>query len=176
LRLHVISQYLPPDGGGGSRRAANAVAGLRNKTSQIELITAFPHYPYGNVPRKYYRRIPALEKQQGVRVSPVWIHSIPQVSRGGLCRTLPFPSPRPSYHFIAVRVVMESRRHKSTQRYSTPEGLSRKTFGFVHSITSQGALSTRAEHERYTARQQLVVRSERHADEIPAKGFFRKRS
>ncbi len=77
MRITVIAQYFPPDIGGGSRRASNAVEGLRRRGHQIEVITGVPHYPDGIIPRKYSRRAFTIERYKGMRIIRVWLPSIP---------------------------------------------------------------------------------------------------
>ena len=47
MKVLIISQYFPPDIGGGSTRAYNITKGLIRKGCKVILITAFPHYPTG---------------------------------------------------------------------------------------------------------------------------------
>jgi glycosyltransferase involved in cell wall biosynthesis len=77
LHILVIAQYFPPDGGGGSRRVSNALLGLQRRGHKIEVITAFPHYPHGIVPKKYQRKAFAVETWNNIRIFRVWIPSIP---------------------------------------------------------------------------------------------------
>ncbi len=80
MKVLVISQYFPPDAGGGSTRASNAVIGLRQRGCDVRVISAFPHYPHGRVPPRY--RGKALESQNvhGIKLIRVWIPALPHDS------------------------------------------------------------------------------------------------
>jgi colanic acid biosynthesis glycosyl transferase WcaI len=53
LKILLISQYFPPDLGGVATRASNLVKGLVANDCHVTVITGFPHYPYGNIPKEY---------------------------------------------------------------------------------------------------------------------------
>ena len=53
MKLLLISQYFPPDLGGVATRTSNLVNGLVANDCYVTVITGFPHYPYGNIPKKY---------------------------------------------------------------------------------------------------------------------------
>jgi glycosyltransferase involved in cell wall biosynthesis len=70
LNLLLISQYFPPDLGGVASRASNLTKGLVINGCNVTVITAFPHYPNGDVP-KQYRWVPVkvewIEKTRVIR-------------------------------------------------------------------------------------------------------------
>jgi colanic acid biosynthesis glycosyl transferase WcaI len=53
LKILVISQYFPPDLGGVATRTSNLVKGLVANGCHVTVITGFPHYPYGDIPKEY---------------------------------------------------------------------------------------------------------------------------
>jgi len=63
--------------GGASTRVSNVVKGLFSKGCDITVVTAFPHYPYGNVPIRYRCKALVREKVAGVDVLRVWIPALP---------------------------------------------------------------------------------------------------
>ena len=77
LRICIISQYFPPDIGGASTRASNAIKGLRKKGHLVYVVTAFPHYPHGCVPKECRRKAFAIEGDDAVRVVRVWVPPLP---------------------------------------------------------------------------------------------------
>lgn len=85
MRILVISQYFPPDGGGGSKRVTNAISGLSQLGHQIEVITGFPHYPHGIIPKYYRRKMLVHETWKGISVIRVWMPSLAHI---GLFRRL----------------------------------------------------------------------------------------
>jgi glycosyltransferase involved in cell wall biosynthesis len=53
MRVLILAQYFPPDMGGGATRASNVAKGLSKAGCEVTVVTAFPHYPTGNVPERY---------------------------------------------------------------------------------------------------------------------------
>jgi len=80
LQVLILAQYFPPDMGGASTRVSNVVKGLLTKRCKITVVTAFPHYPHGNVPLRYRRKALVREQVDGVDVLRVWIPALPHNS------------------------------------------------------------------------------------------------
>ncbi|MGA2682119.1 MAG: glycosyltransferase family 4 protein [Candidatus Bathyarchaeia archaeon] len=80
MKVLVLAQYFPPDMGGGSTRASNVVNGLVSCGCEVTVVTAFPHYPHGIVPKEYRHKAMVNELLGSVRVCRVWIPSIPHNS------------------------------------------------------------------------------------------------
>jgi len=80
LQVLILAQYFPPDMGGASTRVSNVVKGLLTKRCKITVVTAFPHYPHGNVPLRYRRKALVREHVDGVDVLRVWIPALPHNS------------------------------------------------------------------------------------------------
>ena len=53
MNVLAIAQYFPPDLGGSATRVSNVVKGLSLNGCQVTIITAFPHYPHGTIPKEY---------------------------------------------------------------------------------------------------------------------------
>jgi len=85
MHILVIAELFPPDMGGGSTRAFNAVKGLVSFGHRVTVVAAFPHYPTGDIPRKYRRKLMCVEAVSGTRVIRVWI---PPLASRGLARRL----------------------------------------------------------------------------------------
>lgn len=102
MRILVISQYFPPDGGGGSKRVSNALQILQKQGHQIEVITAFPHYPHGNVPRSYRKRAFISTTWNDLRVFRVWVPAIPH--QGFIRRIIQYVSFAISALIVALHV------------------------------------------------------------------------
>jgi colanic acid biosynthesis glycosyl transferase WcaI len=83
MNILVIAQLFPPDMGGGSTRTYNAVKGLVDLGQNVTVVTAFPHYPVGNIPKKYKHKIISIETVGKVRVIRVWV---PSLSSRGIVR------------------------------------------------------------------------------------------
>jgi glycosyltransferase involved in cell wall biosynthesis len=63
--------------GGASTRVSNAIKGLRGRGHDIFVVTAFPHYPKGNIPLEYRNRAFVVEGDSHVRVFRVWVPALP---------------------------------------------------------------------------------------------------
>ena len=66
MNVLVIAQYFPPDMGGGATRAYNMAKGLSLAGCDVTVVTSFPHYPTGNIPAKYRRKIVDYRKRREV--------------------------------------------------------------------------------------------------------------
>jgi glycosyltransferase involved in cell wall biosynthesis len=53
MRVLVVAQYFPPDLGGSATRAFNLAKGLALNGCRVTVVTGFPHYPHGNIPKEY---------------------------------------------------------------------------------------------------------------------------
>ena len=77
MRILVLAQYFFPDMGGGSTRASNVVRGLLSKDCEVIVVTAFPHYPNGQIAKKYKCKAIKPEIIWGAKVFRVWIAPLP---------------------------------------------------------------------------------------------------
>lgn len=76
LKVLVLAQYFSPDMGGGSTRASNVVNGLLGKGCDVTVVAAFPHYPHGNVPRRYKGKAIVSERFGNAKVFRVWVPAL----------------------------------------------------------------------------------------------------
>jgi glycosyltransferase involved in cell wall biosynthesis len=53
LNVLIIGEYFPPDIGGAATRASNVAKGLSMNNCNVTVVTAFPHYPTGKIPKEY---------------------------------------------------------------------------------------------------------------------------
>ena len=81
----MISQYFPPDMGGGATRAYNVVKGLLMNGCDVKVIAAFPHYPDGDVPEGYRWKALKTEKVEGMDVTRTFV---PPLASRGIARRL----------------------------------------------------------------------------------------
>jgi hypothetical protein len=86
----VVAEYFPPDMGGGATRAYNVAKGLLLAGCDVTVVTAFPHYPTGNIPAKYRRKLLAIENEGKLRVIRTFVP--PVASEGFTKRFLLFAS------------------------------------------------------------------------------------
>jgi glycosyltransferase involved in cell wall biosynthesis len=74
--LLMIAQYFPPDSQGQSTRAYNAARSLTDRGCRVTVIAAFPHYPHGNIPKEYRKKIVSVEQNDGIKVIRTWVPAI----------------------------------------------------------------------------------------------------
>lgn len=76
MNVLMIAQYFPPDKVGTSTRAYNAAKGLKLMGYNITVVTAFPHYPHGDIPGKYRHKIISHEELEGIKIIRTWVPRI----------------------------------------------------------------------------------------------------
>jgi len=85
----IISQYFLPDVNGDVVRLLNVLRALKRENNVV-LITAYPHYPHGKVPKKLRRRFFIRQKWNGVDVIRTFI--LPLSHKGFINRFLLYSS------------------------------------------------------------------------------------
>jgi glycosyltransferase involved in cell wall biosynthesis len=88
LNVLIIGEYFPPDIGGAATRASNVAKGLTLNGCNVTVVTAFPHYPTGKVPKEYQYRPLKVEYAGKSRVIRTFV--LPLESKGLLKRVLVF--------------------------------------------------------------------------------------
>jgi hypothetical protein len=86
----ILSQYYPPDMGGGATRAHNMALGLSRLGCRVKVVCAAPHYPKGRIPPHYRWRPIRIENMNGIDVVRTFVPPIE--STGTLRRILLFLS------------------------------------------------------------------------------------
>jgi glycosyltransferase involved in cell wall biosynthesis len=61
LNVLIIGEYFPPDLGGAATRASNVAKGLSLNGCNVTVVTAFPHYPTGKIPKEYKYKLLKVE-------------------------------------------------------------------------------------------------------------------
>lgn len=90
MRVLVLAQYFPPDMGGGATRAYNAAKGLSRAGCDVTVVAAFPHYPIGNIPKGFKRKLLTIENGEDFKVIRTFVP--PLASKGFANRLLLFAS------------------------------------------------------------------------------------
>ena len=90
MRVLVLAQYFPPDMGGGATRAYNVAKGLLKAGCTVTVVSAFPHYPTGNVPEKYRWKPLSVEYEGKLKVFRTFVPAL--ASEGFVKRVLLFAS------------------------------------------------------------------------------------
>jgi len=83
MNVLVIAELFPPDMGGGATRAYNVVKGLLKAGCDVTVVSAFPHYPTGSVPRKYRWKPLSVEYEGGFKVIRTFV---PALASDGLVK------------------------------------------------------------------------------------------
>jgi len=86
----IIGQYFPPDLGGAATRAYNAAKGLLLNGCKVTVVTAFPHYPDGEISEEYRWKPFKVEWFRRIRVIRTFI--FPLESKGLARRIILFVS------------------------------------------------------------------------------------
>jgi len=86
----IIGQYFPPDLGGAATRAYNAAKGLLLNKCEVTVVTAFPHYPHGKIPKEYKWKPLKVEWVGEIKVLRTFI--LPLESKGLARRIILFGS------------------------------------------------------------------------------------
>lgn len=73
----IIAQLYPPDIGGGATRAHNVAKGLLKAGCNVTVVSAFPHYPTGNIPLEYKRKAFTISQKGKLRVFRTYVPSLP---------------------------------------------------------------------------------------------------
>ena len=76
MRVLVLAQYFPPDMGGGATRAYNVAEGLLRAGCAVTVVSAFPHYPTGNVPEKYRWKHLSVEHEGRLKVIRTFVPAL----------------------------------------------------------------------------------------------------
>jgi len=80
MNVLILAQYFPPDFNGASTRASNIAKALKMQGCKVVIVSAFPHYPGGNIPDKYQRKILVEEEIEGMKVIRTWVPKLPHSS------------------------------------------------------------------------------------------------
>lgn len=78
MHLLFISQYYTPETGAGSARVAGLAENLVRLGHSVTVLTGFPNYPGGIVPREYRGRLSMTETINGVEVIRMWSFTSPE--------------------------------------------------------------------------------------------------
>lgn len=90
MNVLIIAQYFPPDLGGAATRAYNAAKGLLLNGCEVTVVTAFPHYPQGEIPKKYRWKPFRIEFLGKIKVARTFM--LPLASKGLARRIVLFGS------------------------------------------------------------------------------------
>ena len=75
MHILIVTQYFPPDTGGGSVRIENAVKGLLRRGHKLTVVTTVPHYPDGR--KKWFDQKSRDLRGKNIRILRVWVPPYP---------------------------------------------------------------------------------------------------
>lgn len=75
MRFLVFTQYFPPEIGAPSTRLAAVITALRRRGHEVEVVTAMPNYPNGEISLEYRGRFYMFDNWSGVPVHRVWMYA-----------------------------------------------------------------------------------------------------
>lgn len=85
MKILIIAQYFPPDMGGGATRAYNMAKGLTLAGCDVTVVTAFPHYPTGDIPKKYKRKLLSIEGEEKIKIIRTFV---PPIASEGITKRI----------------------------------------------------------------------------------------
>lgn len=75
MRFLILTQYFPPETGAPQVRLAAMIRELLRLGHAVEVVTALPNYPHGEIFSDYRGRFYRQEEWEGVRVHRVWMYA-----------------------------------------------------------------------------------------------------
>lgn len=79
LNIIVVGPLFPPDIGAGSTQLYNYAKALIQRNHNVTVVTSVPHYPHGNVPQQYRRKLITKENYDGIPTIRVWMPSVKSI-------------------------------------------------------------------------------------------------
>jgi glycosyltransferase involved in cell wall biosynthesis len=80
MNILYLTQYFPPEVGAGENRAFEMVRNLKRLGHKITVITEFPNYPSGLVPKRYSFKLFERKKFEGIEVIRTYVKASPKRS------------------------------------------------------------------------------------------------
>ena len=77
MQILFLTHFFPPEIGPGQTRVYEYAKGLVKKGHDVTVLTPFPHYPTGIIPKKYKGRIFFEEDMDGIRVKRTYVYATP---------------------------------------------------------------------------------------------------
>ncbi|MCF6410131.1 glycosyltransferase family 4 protein [Pseudalkalibacillus salsuginis] len=80
MRIILLSENFPPEVGAPQIRLYEVGKELIARGHQVEVLTAFPHHPHGEIPEEYKGKFYEFEHYDGIPVHRTWIYPSPKGS------------------------------------------------------------------------------------------------
>lgn len=80
MKVIYLCQHFPPETGAPQIRVYEVSKELIKRGHQVEVITAFPHHPWGIIPEEYKGKFYMYEEWDGIPVHRSWIYPSPKGS------------------------------------------------------------------------------------------------
>jgi glycosyltransferase involved in cell wall biosynthesis len=75
MRFVILTQYFPPEIGAPQIRLAAVIRELLRLGHQVEVVTALPNYPQGEIFKEYRGFFYKLDDWEGIKVHRVWMYA-----------------------------------------------------------------------------------------------------
>ncbi|TYS63772.1 glycosyltransferase family 4 protein [Bacillus infantis] len=80
MKVIYLCQHFPPETGAPQIRVYEVSKELLSRGHQVEVLTAFPHHPWGIIPDEYKKKFYMYEEWDGIPVHRSWIYPSPKGS------------------------------------------------------------------------------------------------
>lgn len=80
MKVIYLCQHFPPETGAPQIRVYEVSKELIKRGHQVEVVTAFPHHPWGVIPEEYKGKFYMFEEWDGIPVHRSWIYPSPKGS------------------------------------------------------------------------------------------------
>lgn len=77
MKVLIITPYYPPEVGAAQTRLSELSSRLYRLGHEVSVLTTFPSYPTGIVPKQWRKKLYATEVTEGVRVFRTWSYPAP---------------------------------------------------------------------------------------------------
>jgi glycosyltransferase involved in cell wall biosynthesis len=83
MRILIVTQYYPPEGGAAQNRLSNLASYLKESGHTVTVLTALPNYPTGEIFDGYKGHVVLAEYSDGISIIRTWLYTKPNLRFAG---------------------------------------------------------------------------------------------
>jgi glycosyltransferase involved in cell wall biosynthesis len=83
MRILIVTQYYPPEGGAAQNRLSNLATYLKESGHTVTVLTALPNYPTGEIFDGYKGHLVVAEHTDGMSIIRTWLYTRPNLRFAG---------------------------------------------------------------------------------------------